>query len=357
MSIRKRKGSELWHVDIRAPGGGRIRHTTGTTDRKEAQEYHDKLAHDLWRVAKLGEKPKRTFDEAALRFLKEKSGSADYGNKLLHIKHFRDLFAGRKLDSLTAEDVYEALPEVSRRTKKAVTPVSATTKNLYLSTIRAMLNLAADKWKWLDSAPKLSNLPTSNKRIRWITREEAQKLLAAIRVEWMREIAILGFATGLRQSNILKLEWSQVDLVKRRAWVHPDQAKARRAIGVPLNAEAVEVIRRQLGRHNRFVFTTGKGKPVVKWDVTTWNRAVARAGLDHFRYHDVRHTWASWHVQSGTPLNRLMELGGWSKYEMVLRYAHLAPDHLAEHANAVTIWAQDGSDFSGTAAQKIAMAG
>ncbi|HEY4353421.1 MAG TPA: site-specific integrase, partial [Paraburkholderia sp.] len=55
-----------------------------------------------------------------------------------------------------------------------------------------------------------------------------------------------------------------------------------------------------------------------------------------------------WHVQGGTPLNRLMELGGWSTYEMVLRYAHLAPDHLAQHADAVTIWAHSTPEFVGT---------
>jgi integrase len=351
MSIRKRNGSDIWHVDIRAPGGGRIRQSTGTTNRKEAQEYHDKLKHDLWRVAKLGEKPKRTFDEAALRFLKEKAEQPDYGNKVLHIRHFRSMFAGRDLGSITRDEVYEALPEVNRR-KKEVVPVSRATKNLYLSTIRSMLNMAADEWGWIASAPKLPNLAISNKRIRWITREEAQRLLSSIRTEWMRDITTLGFSTGLRQSNLLHLEWGQVDLVKRRAWIHPDQAKARKPIGVPLNNEAVEVIRRQIGKHQERVFSR-RGKPIPRWDRAQWERAVARAGIEHFRFHDVRHTWASWHVQSGTPLNRLMELGGWSKYEHVLRYAHLAPDHLAEHAATVTIWAQGPTEEVEESAQSL----
>lgn len=343
MPLRKRNGSDIWHVDIRAPGGERIRQSTGTTNRKEAQEYHDKLKHDLWRVAKLGEKPKRTFEEAALRFLKEKAEQPDYGNKVLHIRHFKTKFKGRDLGSITRDEIYEALPEVNRRKKNDVAPLTRSTKNLYLSTIRSMLNMAADEWGWIAGAPKLPNLSTDNKRIRWITREEAQRLLQVIRSDWMREIATLGFATGLRQSNLLHLEWGQVDLVKRRAWIHPDQAKAGKSIGVPLNEEAVQVIRRQLGKHQTYVFTR-KGKPVTKWDIGQWNRAVARAELEHFRFHDVRHTWASWHVQSGTPLNRLMELGGWSKYEMVLRYAHLAPDHLAQHADTVTIWAQSPNE-------------
>ncbi|MFM0646893.1 site-specific integrase [Paraburkholderia bryophila] len=342
MSIRKRNGSDFWHVDIRAPGGSRVRQSTGTTNRKEAQEYHDKLKAELWRIAKLGEKPSRSFDEAALRFLNEHAGTVDYTNKAIHIRHFREVFEGRRLDSITRDEIFTALPEVSGRTNK-ITRLSNTTKNRYLGTMRAMLNTAMRDWEWIEKVPKLSEMAIGPKRIRWITREEAQRLIRAISTDWMRDVTILGFATGLRQANLLGMEWTQIDLVKRRAWVHPDQAKARKPIGVPLNREAVDVIRRNIGRHERFVFVRGKS-PVVKWDIGQWNRAVERAGIEHFRFHDVRHTWASWHVQGGTPLNRLMELGGWSKYEMVLRYAHLAPDHLAEHADTVTIWAHDGSE-------------
>ncbi|QGZ54294.1 tyrosine-type recombinase/integrase [Paraburkholderia acidiphila] len=344
MSIRKRENG-VYYLDVRTPGGKRIRQTTGTADKAEAQELHDKVKHELWRAAKFGERPSRTFDEAALRFLQESAGTADYANKALHIRHFREHFGGRKLDSLTRDEIFAALPTVNRRTREP-RPVSKATKNLYLSTIRVMLNTALNDWEWVEHMPKLPAIPGNAKRIRWITREEAQRLLEAISADWMRDVAILGFATGLRQANLLGLEWSQVDLVKRRAWIHPDQAKARRPIGVPLNAEAVDVIRRQLGKHNTYVFTR-KGKPIAKWDIGQWDRAVARAGIEHFRFHDVRHTWASWHVQSGTPLPRLMELGAWSKYENVLRYAHLAPDHLAPHADAVTIWAQDGSASAG----------
>jgi integrase len=68
---------------------------------------------------------------------------------------------------------------------------------------------------------------------------------------------------------------------------------------------------------------------VARCSTKAWKAALARAGIEKtFRWHDLRHTWASWHVQSGTPLQELMELGSWASYEMVLRYAHLAADHL-----------------------------
>lgn len=60
-----------------------------------------------------------------------------------------------------------------------------------------------------------------------------------------------------------------------------------------------------------------------------WERSLRRAGIEAFRLHDLRHTWASWHVMSGTSLQELMEQGGRKSYEMVLRYAHLAPEHLS----------------------------
>ena len=150
--------------------------------------------------------------------------------------------------------------------------------------------------------------------------------------EHLAAMAQFTLATGLRESNVVKLEWSQVNLDRRCAWIHADQAKARKAIPVPLNAEAVIVLRRQAGKHPDRVFTY-KGKPVTKANNHAWRKALIRASIENFRWHDLRHTWASWHVQQGTPLHVLQELGGWSDYEMVRRYAHLSVEHLAEYAD------------------------
>jgi integrase len=60
-----------------------------------------------------------------------------------------------------------------------------------------------------------------------------------------------------------------------------------------------------------------------------------RADIQNFRWHDLRHTWASWHIQSGTSLSKLQEMGGWESLDMVLKYAHLAPEHLAEDARNI----------------------
>ena len=102
------------------------------------------------------------------------------------------------------------------------------------------------------------------------------------------------------------------------------------------------MLRRGWSQHPEFVFTYA-GRPIQRPDILTWQRACKKVGIADFRWHDLRHTWASWHVQAGTSLQTLMELGGWSSYEMVLRYAHLAGEHLhSAAANGVTIQLRGG---------------
>ena len=98
-----------------------------------------------------------------------------------------------------------------------------------------------------------------------------------------------------------------------------------------------------IGTHPKYVFTY-RGNQIKGIGNRTWKRACKKAGIDNFRWHDLRHTWASWHVQAGTSLQTLMELGGWSSYEMVLRYAHLASDQLLNAATAIDTEEEDAGD-------------
>ena len=116
---------------------------------------------------------------------------------------------------------------------------------------------------------------------------------------------------------------------------------------MPLNAEAVVIIRRQLGRHSTHVFSF-RGKSIVQVSTKAWYSALERAGIEDFRWHDLRHTWASWHVQQGTPLYALQELGGWESSEMVRRYAHLAAEHLAPYADRLCALRVVDESASGT---------
>jgi integrase len=111
------------------------------------------------------------------------------------------------------------------------------------------------------------------------------------------------------------------------AWIHAAQSKNRKAFPVPLNADAITVLKSQLGGHHEWVFTYN-GRSVSRTSTRAWKLAKERAAITDFRWHDLRHTRASWHAQNGTGIRELMELGSWSSIQMVLRYAHLGGDHL-----------------------------
>lgn len=106
----------------------------------------------------------------------------------------------------------------------------------------------------------------------------------------------------------------------------------RHPISVPLSDIAMGVLQRQVGKHPTRVFTY-KGKPIAWANTKHWRKALVRAGIENFRWHDLRHTWATWQRQPGTPTHESQGLGGWRTSAMVERYAHLAPDHLAQAAS------------------------
>lgn len=144
-------------------------------------------------------------------------------------------------------------------------------------------------------------------------------------------------------SEILHLEWSRVDFGRRVASLNPGTTKNGEGRGIPLNKDAVLALRSVQGIHARWCFTY-QGEP-MRAVGSAWERSLRRAGIENFRFHDLRHTWASWHVMSGTSLQELMELGGWKSYEMVLRYAHLAPEHLSQAARRIErAWGIVGND-------------
>lgn len=109
--------------------------------------------------------------------------------------------------------------------------------------------------------------------------------------------------------------------------------KSGKPLVIPLNDTAINVLARQLGKHEKYFFLHLCNQPVKSLNYKLWKKALDKAGIEKdFHWHDLRHTWASWLVQNGESLYVLKEMGGWQSLEMVQKYAHLAPDHLVKHA-------------------------
>ncbi len=316
---------KTWYVDITPKNGPRLRESTGTGDKQAAQEYHDKLKAQLWRQSRLGEGPvsTATWDDAAKLWLGTKQRSKQEGYL---VRWLTSQLKGVPLASMTSGLLEDVI---------ASRVVSAGNQSRYAMLMQAILNRA--KLKGLvASVPKIERQTPPEGRVRWLSAQEWERLQKHL-PPYLLQAARFTLATGLREKNVLRLEWSQVDLKRKVAWIHPDQAKAKKAIGVPLNSDALRVLREQVGLSSLFVFPmAGRTTSTLsRASSQSWYKALKAADLVGFRWHDLRHTWASWHVQSGTRLEELQKLGGWKSLSMVTRYAHFAPDHLAKVAGNV----------------------
>jgi integrase len=322
MSLYKRNDSSVWWIKLHH-SGKIVQRSTGTTDKVKAQEYHDRLKASLWEQERLGTRPRYSWQQAAGRWIEETSHKATHKDDIAKLKWLHSILGGLMLDEVTL-DVIARIKEA--RLKEA----SKSTANRFLALVRAILKRAVDEWDWLEKAPKIKLFKEAEGRIRFITPEQVQVLLRELPAH-QKDMVLFALQTGLRQANVVKLEWSQVNLEQGHMWVNAAQSKNRKPIAVPLNREALAVLHRQLGKHPARVFTFA-GKPIVNANTRAWRKALKRSGIEDFRWHDLRHTWASWHRMQGTPTHELQQLGGWKTGAMVERYAHLAPDHLANAA-------------------------
>lgn len=325
--LYKRKNSKNWWFKYTDANGERIRRSTQTTDRKKAQELADKYKASSWDQIKLGVKPSFVWEDAVVRWMKE-SEKKTKNDDLCMFRYLDNFLTGMRLDVIN-RGVIEAIVQDKLKT------ASPGRANRITSLIRAVLNKAKDDWDWIDKVPSIRRLKENGSNVRWLSQEEKRKLLNEC-PKHIKAMVIFSLSTGLRESNVTGLKWSQVDLIRKVVTIEADQTKAGRPIGIPLNDEAAAVLTEQVGKHPAFVFCY-LGNPIKKAGSTAWKSALKRAGVHDFRWHDLRHTWASWHVQSGTPLNVMKELGSWKSYDMVLRYAHLAPEHLARYASNISV--------------------
>lgn len=320
------KRGSTWWVDFTSPGGKRTRVSAGTENKQEAQEFHDRLKAEAWRVGKLGERPTYTWDQAAYQWLMETGHKRTHNEDKVKLRWLQQHLDGKPLEAISRD----LIKQIANQKAEEASPATA---NRYLALIRAILRKASLEWEWLDRVPKVTLFKESKRRVRWLTPEQARKLLELLQPH-ARELVLFSLATGLRQSNVLKLEWSQVDLERRVVWFHGDQMKNKADHHVSLNDTAYEVLLRQRGMHPERVFTCN-GKPVANANTRAWRKALKEAGIENFRWHDLRHCWASWLVQNGTPLYVVQEMGGWKSVQMVQRYAHLSPANLADHARTI----------------------
>lgn len=263
----------------------------------------------------MGVTPEVTFAEAAARWAEDvgqhrKGWSRDWYRLKLLVERLGE----RPASSVTGREVGEATPE------SAQAPAS---KNHYLSLVRRVLRHAHERGS-LAAVPRLRLHRTDNSRVRYLRDwTEAERLIAAMPEHW-RDPARFTLHTGVRLGTLraLKRQWIVRDLLS----IPGQHTKSGRTLHLPLSPDAATIADRQSGEH---LFTKPSGEPLGRMEHKTWKKVLERSGIQDFRWHDLRHTWASWMMMTGqVSLYELQQLGDWSTPAMVQRYAHLAPDYL-----------------------------
>lgn len=282
MGIYRR--GEMWWIRFSAPDGERVRKSAGTTDKRTAQELHDRLKADAWRKGALAEKPKYTWEDAVVQWLKEKSHKASLQKDKEIFVWVDRYLGGRRLVDIDRALLFRILEGKAAQANQA-------TANRYMALVRAVLRRACEVWEWTERVPKAPMYQAQSKRTRWLTREEADRLLTEL-PEHLAEMMRFALATGLRQRNVCRLGWADLDLDRCCAWVHSDQSKTKSAIAVALNADAMAVLKRCEGKHKVFVFPY-RGKPVWQVNTKAWRAAVERAGLKDFGSMYLTKHWAA----------------------------------------------------------------
>lgn len=313
------RGNVWWMEIVPKAGMKKVRESTGSTDRAMAQAIHDRRKQQL----RDGLNDKPTWDAAVERWMREKSDKRSLDRDREIAEWLTKFWHGKILAAISDVDVQKAM-ELKREA------TSASTANHYLAFTRALFNLAND-WKWIDRPLKVKPYKVNNSRVRFLTDEEWGRLMKELppHLAVMAEFSVL---TGLRQSNVFNLKWTNVDLGRRLVWIAASEYKNKHMHSVPLNDRAVELLLSQKGKHESYVFTYN-GRPTGRPNNTAWKNALTRAGIQDFRWHDLRHTFASYHAMNGTPLLTLKQLGGWRSLDMVTKYAHLSAETTRQWAN------------------------
>ncbi len=268
------------------------------------------------------------WQQAVVRYLEEFADKRSLSDDKDHLKKLDAYLRSLRLDAI---DMSALQPFI--RDRKLKDGVSNATVNRALELVRRILNVAHQDWRWLRGVPKIRMLKEPRRRVRFLRREEADRLIEALPPH-MKPIVEFALATGCRAGEI---HWgsSGAAWISLGKWRGSITARRSRATAAAFRSMRTPWRRSKSthGQHPRWCFTFA-GKRIHQ-STTAWDKAKQRAGIEDFRFHDLRHTWASWHVQSGTSLPELMELGGWKSYEMVLRYAHLAPEKLSSVASRI----------------------
>ena len=338
MGLYRRKESSTWWMSFTA-NGKNFRRSTETADRKLAEKIYAKVQTQVieGKWFEVDTARQYTFDEMMAKYMKEysavhKAESTHQKDKSL-LAHLKKVFSGLTLNVITPRMITEYK---TTRLSKGAFPASVRNELRLLS---HAFNVAMKQWEWVKDNPvsKVSFKELKSGMIdRWLTAEEEGKLLKAVEGKLygqLKDIAILALNTGMSQEEIIKLQWQKVDLFRKT--ITTTRKKTSRTRTIPINNTVFELLKQRMKVRPLngcdYVFFNGAGNMIDAGKLkATFIDAVKKSGIQNFRFHDLRHTFATRLVQRGVDLYKVSKLLGHADISTTQRYAHHYPESLRD---------------------------
>ena len=237
MTLYRPKDSNYYWVNLAHPiTNKRIRKSTKTTSKKDALLFEADLINKLAtnKDYLINKNQNKTFTDLKNQWIKEKSHKKSIDWDITKLNQLEEHFADYSIQQITQHEIKEYLDNIAEK----LTGASA---NRYRALILAALNKASKEWGWIDKTPYIPRYQEPKLRIRYLTKEEANRLLDEL-PNHLRLMAIFSLQTGLRQSNVKNLKWSQINWDNKTIVFHPNEVKSGKYLNIPLSDVAYQLL-------------------------------------------------------------------------------------------------------------------
>ncbi|MCZ6479066.1 MAG: site-specific integrase [candidate division NC10 bacterium] len=302
---------EAWGVRYRLNG----KYKSEIVGDLKLAKIRERQLHEDHKNGLLGVGKDKTFSDLVAPFLEDKR---NYGRDLetieLRVRNLAKQFDGVALEDITAEAISTYIG------KRKAEGVSGATVNRELAVLRNMLRMALE-WDWLRRERKFKMLPEGPGRDRELTEAEEKALLPHLKPAFV-DLMQAALCTGMREGELIKLTWTQVDLAERVLDFPPTKRGEKRLM--PINESLYYILLRRKGAAtSAHVFTRPDGTPWSKWAVHYHlKKGIQAAGIAHLWFHDLRHTVASRLNRNGVSASYVQDLLGHKTANMTRRYTH-----------------------------------
>ena len=277
-----------------------------------------------------GKTSKTTFDELSVDYLLKGFKGKSLVDQKSRLHYWNQLLGSKQLLYVTKSDIVNGLHNLPDTLTNA-------TINRYKAAISVVFAYACIEYDLPENpVRKIPSLPENNERIRFLSEAERTRLFSSCRAsQWdkLYLLVLLAITTGARKGELTKLGWGDIDFDRRTAYVATTKNGQPKVL--PLTDSVIKELHLFDTKDNSLIFASKVKEEVAYCFTKPWKKALEDAEIEDFRFHDLRHSCASYLAQSGASLLEIADVLGHKQISVTKRYAHLCIEHKSSLINRV----------------------